>query len=189
LETASLFKAYGTDVCAALSFAENAHKGQKRKYDDEPYIQHPIRVATRLIDWGIQDPHILCPALLHDVYEDTSTTVPEVYHKFGAVIATRVLLLTEPSFVGLSRAERKVMYNVILASACDAVKLVKLADIFDNLSDFHTMVQNEPGFAPVYLQEKENCVLQMSRSISEIMFDPTMEVLNLIRACRDTHLG
>ena len=59
----------------ALALAQNLHEGQYRK-DGMPYIQHPLKVCTTLISYGIEDDVILAAALLHDILEDCQDKLP-----------------------------------------------------------------------------------------------------------------
>src|SRR4029450_10157538 len=72
----------------AFEFSESAHRGQYRK-SGEPYITHPLAVATILSQWRI-DAQGLAAALLHDVMEDTSVTKTEIETTFGKLVADMV---------------------------------------------------------------------------------------------------
>src|SRR5689334_19942459 len=58
-------------------FAAEAHKGQKRKYVDEPYVNHPIRVSKYCQRFS-PSLSIAAAAILHDVLEDTAVTSQEM---------------------------------------------------------------------------------------------------------------
>ena len=68
-------------VSRAFEFSESAHRGQFRK-SGEPYITHPLAVASILSQWRL-DAQGLAAALLHDVMEDTLVTKGELEKKFG----------------------------------------------------------------------------------------------------------
>ena len=72
----------------AFAFSEHAHAGQFRK-SGEPYITHPLAVASILSQWRI-DAQGLAAALLHDVMEDTSVTKREIESSFGKPVADMV---------------------------------------------------------------------------------------------------
>ena len=61
-----------SQIQAAYQFSESAHQGQFRK-SGEPYIAHPLAVASILGQWHL-DSQALTAALLHDVVEDTEVT-------------------------------------------------------------------------------------------------------------------
>ena len=69
----------------AFDFSESAHRGQFRK-SGEPYITHPLAVASILSQWRL-DAAGLSAALLHDVMEDTTVTKAEIEASFGKPVA------------------------------------------------------------------------------------------------------
>jgi len=71
-------------ITEAYRYAEKAHDGQMRQ-SGEPYITHPIAVAQILVELGM-DTETICAGLLHDVVEDTSSTIEEIKKIFGAEI-------------------------------------------------------------------------------------------------------
>src|SRR5262249_51430933 len=77
---------YSERARAALRFAERAHRGQQRKGGDEPYILHPITVATLLAASG-GDEDLICAAYLHDVVEDAGVELDEIAAMFGDEVA------------------------------------------------------------------------------------------------------
>src|SRR6202022_5164397 len=72
----------------AFAFSESAHQGQFRK-SGEPYITHPLAVASLLSQWRL-DAQGLAAAPLHDVMEDTSVTKTEIETSFGKPVADMV---------------------------------------------------------------------------------------------------
>jgi GTP pyrophosphokinase len=75
-------------VRAAYEVAADAHKGIRRK-SGEPYITHPLAVASILAELAM-DAHGIAAALLHDTVEDTAVTLDQVQGQFGPEIATIV---------------------------------------------------------------------------------------------------
>ena len=136
----------------ALTFATAAHAavGQKRKYDGEDYIVHPIRVADIVRTYGGSDDQIAA-AYLHDVVEDTQVDIDTIQSMFGDTIADLVSDLTDVSVASDgNRATRKAMdRDHTLSSSVDA-QFVKLADILDNSQDIGA---NDPSFWKVYQKE------------------------------------
>jgi len=86
----------------AKEYASAKHEGQK--YGDQPYLFHLAQVVQTLIEHGVQDENTLVSAWLHDVLEDTSTTVEELTNEFGADTAVIVFAVTDEP--GKSRKER-----------------------------------------------------------------------------------
>lgn len=118
----------------AVSFATRAHQGQTRKDGVTPYVSHPIRVAMVVREvFGIHDVPTLIAAILHDTVEDTGTDFDNVEEHFGAQVAQWVAALSKDK--RQREPEREHDYERQLAAASWQVKVCKLADIFDNLTD------------------------------------------------------
>ena len=75
-------------ITEAYQYASKAHEGQMRQSGD-PYITHPIAVAQILVELGM-DTETICAGLLHDVVEDTASTLDEIKKRFGADVALMV---------------------------------------------------------------------------------------------------
>lgn len=139
----------------ALEFARIAHGEQQRKYNDELYIEHPIRVAE-IVKTVPHIPEMICAAYLHDVVEDTPVSIEDIQRKFGRKIARLVKELTDEfekkKYPHLNRRQRKQMEVERQAKMSPEAKTVKLADVIDNTRD---IVKNDPGFARKYIWEME----------------------------------
>lgn len=124
-----------TTLIRALDFAAAKHRMQRRKdADASPYINHPIALAAVLaVEAGIDDPVVLCAAVLHDTVEDTETSVAELAEHFGAEIAGVVAEVTDDK--SLDKQARKELQVQRAAHSSTAAKLVKLADKICNLRD------------------------------------------------------
>src|SRR5690625_4178740 len=83
-----LMKVDVTFIRQAYDFAESAHANQFRK-SGEPYIIHPIQVASILVDLEM-DPETIAGGFLHDVVEDTDKTIEEIEAQFNAEVAMLV---------------------------------------------------------------------------------------------------
>jgi GTP diphosphokinase / guanosine-3',5'-bis(diphosphate) 3'-diphosphatase len=119
----------------ALAFAAHKHRDQRRKdVDASPYINHPIGLARVLaVEGGVDDPEVLCAALLHDTIEDTCTTEAELAAQFGPRITATVLAVTDDKELAPDvRKELQVTHAPTLPSEA---KLIKLADKICNLRD------------------------------------------------------
>ena len=136
----------------ALTFATEAHAavGQKRKYDGEDYIVHPIRVADIVRTYGGSDDQIAA-AYLHDVVEDTQVDIDTIRDMFGDTIAELVSDLTDVScsYDGNRATRKSIDMEHTLSGSVDA-QFVKLADILDNSQDIR---QADPSFWKVYQKE------------------------------------
>lgn len=126
----------------AYDFASNAHKNQKR-YSGDPYISHPIEVASILCDLKV-DTATITTALLHDTVEDTDATYNELDKLFGKEIAELVDGVTKISKLENKSVEYSVAENfrkLILATSKDIrVLLVKLADRLHNMRTLNNII-------------------------------------------------
>lgn len=123
-ETALLERAYVV--------AEQAHRGQVRKSGD-PYITHPVAVATILAELGMTPP-TLAAALLHDTVEDTSYSLDALEADFGSEIAGLVDGVTKLDKVTYGEAaQAETVRKMVVAMARDIrVLVIKLADRLHN---------------------------------------------------------
>jgi len=133
----------------AKIFATIAHGDQKRKYTGEPYTNH-LQNVVDLVRSVQHTEEMLAAAWLHDTLEDTDTPLIVIYDTFGTTITSMVWYLTDTK-IGPNRAWRKLNDRNRLATAHPNVKTIKLADLIDNTS---SIVQYDPKFAKVYLEEK-----------------------------------
>jgi guanosine-3',5'-bis(diphosphate) 3'-pyrophosphohydrolase len=118
----------------AIAFAARAHHGQFRKDRVTPYHSHVFRVCliARHV-FGVEDAAVLTAAVLHDTIEDTTTDFDDVEERFGPEIAGWVALLSKDK--RMQDEKREHAYCDGLRNAPWQVKLCKLADIYDNLTD------------------------------------------------------
>lgn len=124
-------------ILRAISFAARAHDGQIRKDGITPYVSHPFRVLMILRQiFGVSDERVLIAAVLHDVIEDTTADFDDVAKEFGQEIAGWVGLLSKDK--RKQEKEREDKYTVVIQESPDEVKLIKLADIYDNIMDAST---------------------------------------------------
>jgi GTP diphosphokinase / guanosine-3',5'-bis(diphosphate) 3'-diphosphatase len=117
----------------AYDVAETAHSGQKRKSGD-PYITHPLAVATILAGLGM-DTTTLVAALLHDTVEDTGVTLDSITADFGSEVTHLVDGVTKIDKVKLGdAAQAETIRKMIVAMARDPrVLVIKLADRLHNM--------------------------------------------------------
>ena len=119
----------------AFSLADKAHASQKRA-SGEPYILHPLGVATILSELQI-DRSTLVSALLHDVVEDTEISLEEIEEQFGPEVAFLVDGVTKLNQFQYQTKEEQQIENyrkMILAMAKDVrVVVIKLGDRLHNM--------------------------------------------------------
>jgi (p)ppGpp synthase/HD superfamily hydrolase len=139
-------------VLLAEGFGLCAHRNQRRKFEDAPYMVHPIRVATIVHEYT-DDPNVIAAAMMHDVLEDTDVTSEEMRRVFGDAITDLVLEVTDVSRPqdGV-RKVRKDKDREHLAKSSPDGATIKLADLIDNCIG---IAEHDKGFAPVYLREAE----------------------------------
>ena len=117
----------------AYDVAAHWHTGQQRKSGD-PYITHPLAVATILAELGMPQ-ETICGALLHDTVEDTAYTLAELRADFGDEIANLVDGVTKLDKVKYGEAaEAETVRKMVVAMARDIrVLVIKLADRLHNM--------------------------------------------------------
>ncbi|GLI31632.1 MULTISPECIES: RelA/SpoT family protein [Brachybacterium] len=119
-------------VRQAYTVAERAHRGQTRRSGD-PYITHPVSVATILAELG-SPADVVAAALLHDTVEDTDYSLDQLRAEFGEVIAVMVDGVTKLDKVTYGEAaQAETVRKMIVAMSRDVrVLLIKLADRLHN---------------------------------------------------------
>jgi len=117
----------------AYDVAEELHREQRRKSGD-PYITHPLAVATILADLGM-DTTTLVAALLHDTVEDTGYSLETLKADFGDKVGELVDGVTKLDKVKLgTSAEAETIRKMVIAMARDPrVLVIKLADRLHNM--------------------------------------------------------
>ena len=117
----------------AYDVAEEKHRSQKRKSGD-PYITHPLAVATILAELGM-DTTTLVAGLLHDTVEDTDYSLERLGSDFGDEVAHLVDGVTKLDKVKLgAAAEAETIRKMIIAMARDPrVLVIKLSDRLHNM--------------------------------------------------------
>lgn len=128
------------EIESAIDFATKAHRSQKR-LSGEAYITHPLSVAEKLIEWGMDCDSVIA-GILHDTVEDTDTKLDQIESIFGADVAFLVDGLTK---ISIARAGMKDLSNYLPQTKDNLSKLliaigqdirviiIKLADRLHNL--------------------------------------------------------
>lgn len=120
----------------AYLFAADYHAAQRRR-SGEPYINHPVEVATILAHDLRMDADTICAALLHDTVEDTAATKDLVRENFGSEVADLVDGVTKLTTIQMTTADEKQAMNLrkmFLAMSRDIrVVIIKLADRLHNM--------------------------------------------------------
>ncbi len=128
----------------AYRFAAAAHDGQLRK-SGEPYITHPVAVAVILADLRM-DSSAIQAGLLHDTVEDTSVTLADVEHEFGATVRrivegeTKVSKLSKQAKDGIEDEQAENLRQLLVQMTKDIrIIIVKLADRLHNMRTLASM--------------------------------------------------
>ncbi len=129
------------NIYHAYLFGAKAHQGQMRKSGD-PYITHPLAVATILAEMRMDADSIIA-AILHDVIEDTPTGKEQVAELFGDDVASLVdgvSKLTQIEFESKVEAQAENFRKMLLAMVQDIrVIIIKLADRLHNMRTLGAM--------------------------------------------------
>lgn len=162
----------------AFEYAYFKHLNQKRKWTDERYIKHPIKVQEILFEhmntidtfnWfdRSEELSLFCACLLHDTVEDTDATFVDIEEKFGIYVRNLVFWLTNVSKpeMGNRAYRKKIDLQHILQAPIEAI-CIKLADVIDNCSNIvesekfyndnlRLVTELPSNFAEKYLKEKK----------------------------------
>ena len=119
----------------SYDMASVAHSHQLRD-SGEPFITHPLAVASILADWKA-DRNTICAAILHDIVEDTNVTLKEIENLFGETVASLVdgvTKLTSMNFSSKLENKNANMRKIITSFRKDVrIILIKLADRLHNM--------------------------------------------------------
>jgi guanosine-3',5'-bis(diphosphate) 3'-pyrophosphohydrolase len=147
----------------AMQFAREVHKDQRRKYSGNPYFDHLAEVAgiVATVAHGFLhlEQEMLAIAWLHDCVEDQGVTQIQLEDRFGGLVTDGVFQLSDLE-TG-NRAERKAASRERLAAAWPLVQTIKCADLISNTS---SIVQHDPKFAVIYLEEKRLLLDAMTKA-------------------------
>jgi hypothetical protein len=129
-------------IARAFALASRLHAADRRQR--EPYINHPLRVAVRIIShYGVRDPDVVCAALLHDAVEDHAADLgsgsgqPEALAvlawQFGTRVAEMVASVTNPPYQpGRDHHEQYRQHVAANLEASPWARVIKVSDFTDN---------------------------------------------------------
>ena len=158
------------------SFADAAHGDQKRKYADERYVQHPIRVMHTCQQLGYPLP-VLAAAILHDVLEDTEVTQEQTREflltimneadtdQTISLVKELTDVYTKEKYPQLNRQKRRAKEANRLEKISADAQTIKYGDIIDNAKD---VVEHGADFAPVLLKEYDALLMKMKNGNQEL---------------------
>lgn len=155
-----------------FEFAKMAHQHQVRKYTNEPYIWHPLDVATQVATQlrtghkGILLYRGVVAALLHDTVEDTAATFTDIEREFGEQAACDVFYLTDPVDKAKgNRATRGMLSRELMSRAPPIIKCVKMCDMVSNL---RSIAEHDAKFSITYTREKMDMFNSLGTEIHQM---------------------
>lgn len=177
-------------VRAAFEKASAAHEGQVRNGSGGlPYIEHPTAVAARLDDHGYGE-EVIAAALLHDVVEDSETTVEELRGEFGERVAELVGALSDDESIEDYR-QRKDEHRARVRRFDGDAFAIYGSDKLTNSSTLHLSLGREGEVVrdefkvplELKLEVWEEDAAMLRREAPELPFlDELDEALSLLRA-------
>ncbi|QJD80417.1 RelA/SpoT family protein [Spirosoma rhododendri] len=129
----------------AFNTSADAHKNMRRR-SGEPYIYHPIAVAQIAVEEIGLGPTSIVAALLHDVVEDTETTIADIDRSFGPKVARIIDGLTKISgYFEYGTSQQAENFRKMLLTLSDDVRviLIKLADRLHNMRTLDSMPRDK----------------------------------------------
>lgn len=141
-------------------YAAQCHASQKRRYTDDPYIIHPLSVASIVENAFPDNVEMIQAALLHDIIEDCGKDYYDIYRVAGEHVANIVEKFltdqfTSQKYPNHNRKERKKMEHnkwdkPFLYSMKEVASFIKLSDLYDNSI---TIKEYDKTFWKVYVEE------------------------------------
>jgi len=134
-----------------ISYVQEKHADQYRKFSMAPYWVHPIQVACLIQKYkkSHKIDELVIASLLHDVVEDTDTTIEEIEELYGSLVASLVGELTS------DKTEIKILgKTTYLSSKMKKMSswglAIKLCDRLNNISD---LIYADEAFRKKYIKE------------------------------------
>ena len=141
----------------AVKFAKIAHYGQYRRFTGDQYITHPMAVVKILRYFGLFTPITGAKAVMHDVVEDTETTLEDIRYRFGDEIANSCFRLCDPEALSpmpeYSKQQKLDRYGVNIQCGTSTDVNIKLADIMHNVPSMVMFAKHAKALS--YVREKK----------------------------------
>lgn len=167
----------------AYEVAAAWHDGQTRLSGD-PYITHPLAVATILAELGASD-QALCAALLHDTIADTPCTFAELNREFGTEITHLVAGIVALDQIKYQNAS---MLAQAIAAAKAADRQVLAIKIADRLHNMRTVEFLPPGKQLRKATEAREVFVPAARLLSLDTVESELETLASATLSRTRHV-
>ena len=151
----------------AFEFASEAHKNQKRKFTDEPYMVHVEETSHLLLEEtkGESDTEDFIAAILHDVVEDTPISLSEIGRHFGGEVMALVDELTNDR-EAIAKEGKKEYLSKKLNLMTERAFTIKLCDRLSNVISLEK--PNIPKeFIKRYVEETQYMLDSVSRELNE----------------------
>jgi guanosine-3',5'-bis(diphosphate) 3'-pyrophosphohydrolase len=157
-------------------YADQAHGDQMRKFANERYIVHPIRVMEIVRDFS-PEISLLAASLLHDVLEDTAVNGEELKYFLDSVMNQQESdktfklvneltdVYTKAAYPRLNRRTRRTKEAERLSTVSSDAQTIKYADIIDNVKD---IASQDTDFAIVYIRESRQLLTGMNQGNSQL---------------------
>jgi (p)ppGpp synthase/HD superfamily hydrolase len=162
-----------------LGLVYQAHSGQYRKYTNEPYICHLIRVADKA-DLLLKG-HTWEVGICHDLFEDTKLTSNELeYYLRQYGYANRNIteiirgvncltdIYTSSAYPNKNRKERKELEAIALGEIPAIYQSIKVIDMIDNTP---SICEHDPKFGLIYLEEKEFLLGKLTKAHNQLLLE------------------
>jgi hypothetical protein len=147
------------EIEKAIAFAVERHDGQYRKGGGDAVI-HPIRIANILMyEWSATDSKMIAAALLHDVVEDTQTTLKEIKDAFGNDVGKLVDGMTM-----WKGSETYETYVKRVSRGSEVLRMIKCADSLDNLRSWYETSGEE---FPRWWRNNRELILPMAQTVDD----------------------
>jgi (p)ppGpp synthase/HD superfamily hydrolase len=167
----------------AWKFARNAHKGQVRRFINQPYFDAHVKGVNAIVKQYTTNEDILCASILHDVaedcYDDIEIGLKEISGLFGESVAGLVKELTslKDDIDDLYEGDKGSYLIYKMINMSNSALIIKLADRLQNISDAFTASER---FRNKYFEETSRIIeeLEVSRRLNRIH----LLLLNQIKA-------
>lgn len=147
---------------AALPLMREKHEGVDRDGSDVPYYVHPLTLACHAMAMGIMDDDVLAAALLHDVIEDTDTSLEDL--PVGDRVREAVKLVSHNTYTGDKEKNKPVYYGNIAKNPL--ASLIKCMDRCNNISSMATGFTK--GKMIKYVKQTEEYVMPLLDVVKEV---------------------
>mgnify|MGYP001809868715 FL=1 len=178
----------------ALNWCVQGHAGQFRDGDSAlPYACHPVEVATLLRHvGGVADEFDLAAAFLHDLIEETDTSLEEIEAEFGAEVASLVdeLTRTEPTLDEIAGLTEQEVWQLRSDMLCAEISLmspraqrIKLSDRLSNLQESERVRKKRKRLR--YRQQSERILAIIPEQVNPPLWRAIRHLLDTAPALKD----